>query len=220
MRERMRRFSEIALVSAVVSGVTAAVVSRCAVREGSHDVTTRFDNVDDAAGVTTTTQAELPAAPPRAAEPHVLAQPAPVPPDAAPPDAAGRDERDAGEIDAAPPPEPVPADAGEVAVEATDAAATAATPTDAGASLAELFRGPSFAAGAGRFLTEPTPWSASAFEPNPEAGAGTFSTEAPAWGASAFVSNPEAGAGDFTTERNTLGQPALLPPIFFFLQGP
>jgi hypothetical protein len=57
-------------------------------------------------------------------------------------------------------------------------------------------------AGAGAFVTEAPPWSASAFPSNPSAGAGRFLTDAPPWSGSAFPSNPNAGAGPFTTERN------------------
>jgi hypothetical protein len=41
--------------------------------------------------------------------------------------------------------------------------------------------------------------------PSFSAGAGRFVTEAPPWSASSFPTNPEAGAGPFTTERNTPG---------------
>lgn len=61
---------------------------------------------------------------------------------------------------------------------------------------------PAMSAGAGQFTTEAPPWSASAFESNPNAGAGRFTTDAPSWSASSFQSNPEAGAGRFTTEWN------------------
>lgn len=213
--ERARLLVQVALVAAIVGGGTAALVAECSTRDE-----------DERAGETTTTQGEVPpATPPVApspplppaepplpetnelgqpivpAEPEVVDAGGDVQPTAEIPDGGAEDAETLAETeeeeDAGAPPE---------TTEVEDAGDAGAPPPE------DPWRGPSFSAGAGRFLTEPPPWAASTFTPNPEAGAGLV-TSPPPWAASTFTPNSEAGAGEFTTERNT---PAPFVPIFLF----
>jgi hypothetical protein len=77
--------------------------------------------------------------------------------------------------------------------------------------------GPSFSAGAGRFLTEPPPGGASSFVSNPDAGAGTFlTTPTDPYSGSSYKPPANAGAGAFTTERNEdFSFPIMTPQLVF-----
>jgi hypothetical protein len=222
MTERGRVLLQAAFVSAVVGGTAAAIVTTC----GGHDEEAREREQLPSAPTLTSAGMPPPADVPRAAEP--LPPPRADIPDA---DAPGMAPPPAPTAELPMRPEP---DAAVEVAETLDAGApvledggamTAAereeedAGVDAGSPYEALFRGPSFSAGAGEFLTEPPRWGASAWTPNPDAGAGTFLTTPDPWAASAMTPNPEAGAGPFTTERNTPGDYLFLPP-FFFIPAP
>lgn len=245
MSTRSRLLFQAALVSGVVGGASAALVSRCGGRDEAEKPATSTTTPTSGTSVTGGGTAEEPAraaprstSPPRAAEtarapetPQPTADDprfamtavdwgaASVAPDAGIPPGALALALDAGGVE----------DAGaldvlaEGAADASAPSSVASAPGDADARFAadydRLFGPPSFSAGAGRFALEPSPWAASAYTPPENAGAGAFTTAPSPWAASAYTPPENAGAGPFTTERSAPGG-AMLPFYPFFLPVP
>ncbi len=238
MSARRRLLFQAALVSAVVGSASAALVSRCGATDEaethtfSTTTTTTTSSASDAdaaslGALPRTSPSPSPSPSPRAVEPSSPRETPPTSPADGLPVAADGEAIAAegapgplGLQDGAAPGARAEPDAG-----ASGAPVSAQLEADAGARLAEvydrLFGPPSFAAGAGRFALEPSPWAASAYAPPENAGAGAFTLAPPPFGASAYTPPENAGAGAFTTDRSSPGGGGVSPllPYLPFLLG-